>query len=134
MQIPCVGAIVRDADGRLLVVRRGRPPGIGLWSIPGGRVEPGEALADAVRREVLEETGLDVDVATVAGTVLIPAASPGDSYLVTDFHATVTAGSPTLPVAGDDAAEARWVSQQELVALKTTAGLDRALSDWGVWG
>ncbi len=133
MDIPCVGAIVRDADGRLLVIRRGRPPGVGLWSIPGGRVEPDEALADAVRREVLEETGLDVDVDAVAGTVLIPAASPGDTYLVTDFHATVTAGSPGRLVAGDDAADARWVTQEELVALETTAGLDRALRDWGIW-
>jgi len=133
MDIPCVGAIVRDADGRLLVIRRGRPPGVGLWSIPGGRVEPDETLADAVRREVREETGLDVDVDAVAGIVHIPAGTPGDSYLVTDFHATVIAGSPGRLVAGDDAADAKWVTQEELSTLETTVGLDAALSRWGVW-
>ncbi len=133
MDIPAVGAIVHDEQGRLLVVRRGRAPGLGKWSIPGGRVEAGEALADAARREVREETGLRVDVQGVVGTIELPGASAGDSYQVTDFVATVVAGSSGEPVAADDATDARWVTQDELIALDTTAGLTDALRAWGVW-
>lgn len=133
MEIPCVGAIVRDGDGRLLVIRRGRPPGAGLWSIPGGRVEPDEAPEDAVRREVQEETGLDVKVERVAGTVVLPSASPADSYRVTDYLASLNGGSGGRLVAGDDAADARWVTQEELTTLETTAGLEAALTSWAIW-
>ncbi|MGI8799897.1 MAG: NUDIX hydrolase, partial [Pseudonocardia sp.] len=58
--VACVGAIVRDAAGRLLLVQRVNEPGAGRWSLPGGRVEPGETDQDAVVREVAEETGLQV--------------------------------------------------------------------------
>ena len=134
MEIPCVGAIVRDGTGRLLVIRRGRPPGAGLWSIPGGRVEPGESLADAVHREVLEETGLQVDVERVAGAVVLPAASPADTYLVTDFFASVSPRDQAADaVAGDDASDVRWATRDELDALPTTDGLTAALGDWDVW-
>jgi 8-oxo-dGTP diphosphatase len=132
MDIPCVGAIIHDAEGRLVVVRRGRPPSKGLWSIPGGRVEPGESDQDAVRREVREETGLQVDVLDAAGSVVL-AASAGDRYLVTDYLAAVIPGASTDVVAGDDADEARWVSESEFLALDTTPGLARALEQWEVW-
>ena len=56
--IPCVGAIVADGEGRLLMIKRGHEPGAGLWSIPGGRIEPGETDTEAVARELTEETGL----------------------------------------------------------------------------
>ena len=58
--MPCVGAVVTDRDARLLLIRRGHDPGAGLWSLPGGHVEPGETDEAAVVREVAEETGLDV--------------------------------------------------------------------------
>jgi ADP-ribose pyrophosphatase YjhB (NUDIX family) len=58
LRVDCVGGIVVDERGRLLLVRRGTEPGRGLWSVPGGRVEPGESDAEATAREVLEETGL----------------------------------------------------------------------------
>ena len=57
--IPCVGAVVTDGQGRLLMIKRGHEPGAGLWSIPGGRIEPGETDAEALVREMFEETGLD---------------------------------------------------------------------------
>jgi 8-oxo-dGTP diphosphatase len=133
MDIPCVGAIIHDAEGRLVVVRRGRQPNMGLWSIPGGRVEAGESDHDAVRREVREETGLQVDVLRSAGSVVLAAPAAADRYLVTDYLAVVTPGTSTDLRAGDDAAEARWVSESAFLDLEVTPGLVRALRQWGVW-
>ena len=133
MDIPCVGAIIHDGEGRLAVVRRGRPPSVGLWSIPGGRVEPGESDQDAVRREVREETGLQVDVLEAAGSVVLQAATPGDRYLVTDYVAVVAPGTSTDLQAGDDADDARWVTESAFHAMDLTPGLARALRQWGVW-
>ncbi len=132
MQVPCVGAVVSDGAGRVLVVKRARPPGEGLWSIPGGRVEPGESAVQAVRREVFEETGLRIDVGDVLGTVEL-AADGAHVYVVTDFAARVATGSVRDPVAGDDAAAVRWVTRLEVDALDTTAGLVETLAAWGSW-
>jgi ADP-ribose pyrophosphatase YjhB (NUDIX family) len=133
MDIPCVGAVIRDSAGRLLVVRRAHPPSSGLWSIPGGRVEAGESERDAVRREVYEETGLRVDPRGVAGSVILPAANPGHRYLVTDYWADVSPGTSTDPRPGDDADDARWVSYPEFAALDVVPGLAATLQRWGVW-
>ncbi len=128
MRVRCVGAIVHDGGGRLLVIRRGRPPGEGLWSLPGGRVEPGESDAEAVVRELAEETGLTVVPGRLVGSVDRPGPD-GATYDIRDYAATVTGG--TL-LAGDDAAEARWADQDELRRLPTTEGLVEILTSWGV--
>ncbi|MCW2886686.1 MAG: 8-oxo-dGTP diphosphatase [Streptosporangiaceae bacterium] len=124
----CVGAVVHDRAGRLLVIRRGHPPGEGLWSLPGGRVEPGETDAAAVVRELREETGLDVVPGALIGSVTRPGPA-GVRYDIHDYAATVTGG---VPHAGDDAAEVQWVTEPELRALPTTPGLVEALTDWNV--
>jgi 8-oxo-dGTP diphosphatase len=126
--VRCVGAVVRDPAGRLLVIRRGRPPGEGLWSLPGGRVESGETDAVAVVREVREETGLDVTPGALIGSVRRPG-SAGVTYDIHDYAATVTGGAAH---AGDDAAEVRWVTDLELRTLPTTPGLVGALVAWHV--
>ena len=128
--IPCVGAVVTDERGRLLMIRRGHDPGAGLWSIPGGRVEPGETDEQALAREMLEETNLQVKVGKLIGRVQRD--GPGGTVIdIRDYAATVTSG--TLRP-GDDAADARWVEPAELARLEVTEGLAEALADWGVLG
>jgi ADP-ribose pyrophosphatase YjhB (NUDIX family) len=124
-----VGAVVHDERGRLLLVRRGNPPSRGLWSVPGGRVEAGEAEEAAVVREVAEETGLAVSVGALLGRVRIP--GDGVVFTVADFVCSPTRPEQT-PVAGDDAADVGWVDAAELAALPCTPGLVAALAGWGV--
>jgi 8-oxo-dGTP diphosphatase len=129
LRIPCVGAIL-TADGRILLIRRGHEPEAGRWSLPGGRIEPGETDHQALVREVREETGLEVAPGPLAGAVDRPA--PGGRVLVIrDYLATVTGG--TL-AAGDDADDARWFSLRELDSLPLSTGLREALNEWGVLG
>jgi 8-oxo-dGTP diphosphatase len=124
----CVGAIVRDHRGRLLMVRRGHEPSAGTWSLPGGRVEPGESDADAVVREVREETGLEVRPGGLVGHVERPAPG-GVVYDIYDYAAEVVAGQLS---AGTDAADARWVAGEELPTLECSPGLVEELRSWGV--
>ena len=128
--IPCVGAIVTDERGRLLMIQRGHDPGAGLWSIPGGRIEPGETDAQALAREMLEETNLQVKVGSLVGRVQRQGLG-GTIIDIRDYAAAVTGG--TLR-AGDDAADARWVTAAELGRLEVTEGLIEALEEWGVLG
>ena len=128
-EVPCVGAVVHDERGRLLLIRRGHAPSRGLWSVPGGRVEPRETEEAAVVREVAEETGLAVTVGALLGRVRIPAG--GVVFTVADFGCRL--GVPgQRPVAGDDADEVAWVDAAELAALSCTAGLVEALTAWHV--
>ncbi|MGZ5415786.1 MAG: NUDIX domain-containing protein [Nocardioides sp.] len=130
-RIPCVGAVVVDG-GRLLLVLRGREPAAGLWSIPGGKVEPGESLEEATRREVLEETALDVVVGEYAGTVERDAPD-GDVFVIHDYRAAVAPGAdPAVVRAADDAADVGWFTPEEVRALDCVPGLVEALEGWGV--
>ncbi|HYF46718.1 MAG TPA: NUDIX domain-containing protein [Acidimicrobiales bacterium] len=123
----CVGAIAVDAD-RLLMIRRGRGPAQGQWSVPGGRVEPGELLAEAVVRELTEETGVEGVCGELVGWV---ERFHGDEhYVILDFHVEVLEG--TQPVAGDDAAEARWVPLADVAELDLVDGLAEFLHEHGV--
>ena len=120
--------MIRDSRGRLLLVRRGRPPGEGLWSLPGGRVEAGEGDLAAVVREVAEETGLAIAPGALLGAVERPA--PGGAiFEIRDYEATVTGGDL---IAGDDAADVRWAGAAAFAALPLTPGLAEVLASWHV--
>ncbi len=119
-----------DASRRLLLIRRGREPGRGLWSIPGGKVEPGESDTVALRREMREETGLEVVVGRHVGSVERPA--PGGVFDIHDYRCSVTGGDLSP---GDDADAARWVDLAIFTTLRDTdtlvEGLFEQLADWG---
>jgi ADP-ribose pyrophosphatase YjhB (NUDIX family) len=113
-----VGAVIVQ-DGRVLLIRRGKAPLLGEWSLPGGVLECGEMLRDATKREALEETGLTVEIGEMLGVYerIIPA---GDGrtryhYVLIDFLCRPAGGEPK---AGTDAAEVRWFSRDELPALR----------------
>lgn len=122
----CVGAIA-VLNGRLLLVRRARDPGAGEWSVPGGRVEPGEMLAEAVVRELREETGLE----GVCGSLVGVAERIDDDHHFVILDHEVTVLDDATPVAGDDAAEARWVPLEEVTDLALVDGLAEFLHDHG---
>jgi 8-oxo-dGTP diphosphatase len=128
--IPCVGAVVTDGQGRLLMIKRGHEPGAGLWSIPGGRIEPGETDAEALVREMFEETNLAVEVGALLGRVR--RLGPDGAVIEISDYTAVVVGGTLRP--GDDAADARWVAAAELNSLEITEGLIEALTDWGVLG
>jgi 8-oxo-dGTP diphosphatase len=127
--VPCVGAVVHDPAGRLLLIRRGHPPHEGRWSLPGGRVEPGESPEAAVEREVLEETGLRVRAGAPVGRVRIPAGQV--VYDVIDLACTLV-DPDAEPVAGDDAAAVLFADAEALDGLSCTPLLVETLRDWGV--
>lgn len=112
-------------DGLVLLVLRAQGPARGLWSAPGGRVEPGETAIDTARREVLEETGIVAHdlVALATHFVVAPATK---NQTATTYRIAVFTGEagPGQPRAGSDAAQVRFFAPADLPGLDTTAGLD----------
>ena len=115
-------AIVRD--GKILVVRRARAPANGLFTLPGGVVEVGETLVEAVAREVREETGLAIDPVALAGfreTIVRDGESRVERhFIILCFAARWHAGEPVL---NEELSEAHWLDPAELASLPTTPGL-----------
>ena len=128
----CAGAVIHDGAGRLLVVQRRNEPSRGCWSVPGGRVETGELPAEAACREVLEETGLQVEVGAFLGIVqqrYVDASGTLRLLEIHDYAAQVLTGEL---LAGDDAADVRWMSLTELAEVPLTPGLLEALEHFEV--
>jgi mutator protein MutT len=115
-------AIIRD--GRVLVTQRARGPGIGVWSMPGGVVEAGETLTEALVREIQEETALTIEPVTLAGhREVVVRDSDGRAlrhFVILCFASRWVAGEPKL---NEELSDARWLKLAELSELKTTEGL-----------
>jgi 8-oxo-dGTP diphosphatase len=111
--VPAVGVVCLRGDS-VLLIRRGTPPRQGEWSLPGGRIEPGERAVDAALRELGEETGVEAEITGLIDVVdgLFPEA--GRHYVLIDYAARWVSGEP---VAGDDALEARFVALDEVERL-----------------
>jgi ADP-ribose pyrophosphatase YjhB (NUDIX family) len=110
-----VGAVIWNAKREIVLIRRGRAPRENQWSIPGGHVEWGESVQDALLREIREETGLSVEIKGLIDAVdLLTRDAAGDvirHYVLIDFAAQLIGGDLR---AGSDALEARWVSYSQL--------------------
>jgi 8-oxo-dGTP diphosphatase len=121
--IVAVGAVILDA-GRVLLVRRGQEPLKGEWSLPGGAVEVGETLEDALVREVREETSLEVVVGPVVEVLDSIRRDAGGRaqyhYVIIDYACRVRAGTPTVAVHGTDADDVQWVPVEELDRYRVT--------------
>ena len=121
--VVAVAAIIFSAD-QVLLIRRGKPPGVGLWTVPGGGVEIGETLAAACAREVKEETGLEVKVGKLVEVVERVSKDEGGEilyhYIILDFLAEVVGG---MLQAGSDVSDARFFAWPELKSLTLTDGL-----------
>ena len=116
--VPTVG-VVCLRDGQILLIKRGTPPRLGQWSLPGGRLEWGETTPVAALRELAEETGVQAVLLGLVDAVdgLFTSRATGETtrhYLMIDYAARWVSGEP---VAGDDAADARFFSREEALAV-----------------
>ena len=111
--VPAVGIVCLRGE-EVLLIRRGTPPRLGEWSLPGGRIEAGERAVDAALRELREETGVEAEITGLIDVVdgLFPEAAR--HYVLIDYAARWVSGEP---VAGDDAMEARFVALDQIATL-----------------
>lgn len=125
-QIAVSAAIFRN--GKVLLIRRARSPAKGFYSLPGGRVEFGESLHQALSREVDEETGLEIEIVSLAGwREVLPAAPGAGHYLIMSFAARWVASEPVL---NDELDDYRWIAPDVLGSLgdlKLTGGLEEII-------
>lgn len=120
-------AIIRD--GKVLIVRRARKPAVALYTLPGGVVEAGETLAEAIMREVREETALTIEPVALAGhreVIMRDAQGRAERhFVILSFAARWLAGEPVL---NDELDDARWLAPADLAGLETTEGLAEIVS------
>jgi len=111
--VPAVGVVCLKGD-EVLLIRRGTPPRMGEWSLPGGRIEPGERAVDAALRELREETGIEARILGLIDVVdgIFPEA--GRHYVLIDYVAEWISGEP---IAGDDAAEAAFMTAETAMGI-----------------
>lgn len=114
-------------DGAVLLVRRSQPPGSGQWALPGGRVEAGETLVEAVRRELAEETGLRGEPRGLCGVA--ERRGPGYHYVILNYWVDAPRGRAA---AADDVDRVAWASRADLGELDLVGDLDEFLAGHGV--
>jgi 8-oxo-dGTP diphosphatase len=124
-----VAAVIWNNHGEVLLIRRAKAPRKGEWSLPGGKVEFGETLLEAVRREALEETDLVIEVLGMVDVVEsvreVDACSPDGHYVLIDFGAKVVSGTAK---AGSDALDARWFTLDEIAASELWSEMQRIIA------
>ena len=114
-------------DGKILLTRRANDPKGPRWTFPGGRIESGETIAEALKREILEETGLTIDIAGSAGVrEMLHAQSGHGHFIILPFAARWVAGEVAL---NDELEEARWFNPDETGGLTVTDGLHEVIAD-----
>jgi ADP-ribose pyrophosphatase YjhB (NUDIX family) len=122
-QLAVSAAIFRDR--KILLVRRARSPGMGFYSLPGGRVEFGETLHGALHREIAEETGVQIEIAGLSGwREVVPGVSGGGHYVIMSFAARWSGGEVVL---NDELDDFKWLSPDALGDLKLTGGLQEII-------
>ena len=123
LPVPTLGVsgIVFNKHKQILLIRRNQPPAMGMWSIPGGKLEAGESLTEACRREIKEETGLDTDIKHIVAVV--ERRVEGFHYVIIDYLALLADEEHGQPVAKSDVSEARWVSLEDLDAYDLVDGI-----------
>lgn len=128
MRTLAASAVVSNAENKILLVLRSREPDAGCWSVPGGRVEPGESLEDAAVREAFEETGLRIAIEREVWSLDV-SNGPDEVFEIHDFLAHVVDGDM---VAGDDAADVGWFGLQDMEGMPLTPDLLAYLTGHGV--
>ncbi|GAC1393457.1 MAG: NUDIX hydrolase [Polyangiales bacterium] len=121
------GGATGERAPSVLLIQRGRPPLQGTWTLPGGRVERGEGVTAALRREVREETGLDVEVGALVEVVELVDPAGAYHFVILDHVARPVDPASPEPRAGDDAADARWVALTELSRYALTEAVLRVI-------
>lgn len=117
-----VSAIIFDAKEKVLLIKRGQAPAFGQWHVPGGKLESGETMINACRREVEEETGIS-EIEIDCLIAVVERRVEGFHYVIMDFLAHLTQFNATTPIAADDVIDARWVTETELSGLDLAEGL-----------
>jgi 8-oxo-dGTP diphosphatase len=119
-----VGAVVLRGDGAVLLVRRATPPALGTWTLPGGKVETGETVEEAVVREVAEETGLRVTPGAIVETIEL--SREGYAYRIVDFVCLLSGDA--VPRAEDDVDAVCWVLPEDLASHALTPEVLRVIA------
>ena len=123
LPVPTVGVsgIVFNNQKQVLMIQRNQPPAMGFWSIPGGKLEPGESLAEACQREIKEETGLETKVKNIVA--IVERRIEGFHYVIVDYLALLMDEKNIFPIAQSDVTEARWISLEHLADYNLVTGL-----------
>lgn len=116
-----VGGLLFNRQKQVLLIKRAKPPAQGLWSVPGGKLEAGESLVECCRREVKEETGLDVNVLSIVAVV--ERRIENFHYVIVDFLVELIHEQICVPVAASDVSEARWIDLEKIGDYPLVTGL-----------
>jgi 8-oxo-dGTP diphosphatase len=120
-----VGGLLFNRQNQVLLIKRGKPPAQGCWSVPGGALVAGEGLAECCRREIREETGLDVDVLSLIAVV--ERRIENFHYVIVDFLVELRGDCTNSPCAASDVSEARWISLENLEDYSLVPGLSEII-------